>query len=121
MVKIKLAQAVALLATSMVLMPVSGHAGDYVIRGKFTADGIANCENPPVQNFPIHAEGTASLSTNREASVEMNSNVEGSVRYSGKLGGKPVDVPNGSTSLRVAGRHTLRAIREYPNNLLVVD
>jgi hypothetical protein len=121
MVKTRFIHAVALLAVSIVMLPVSAEARDATIRGKFTADGIANCENPPVQNFPIHAEGTASLSTNREASVEMTSNVEGSVQYSGKLGGKPIDVPNGSASLRVAGRHTLRAIREYPNNVLIVD
>src|SRR5579871_2420563 len=120
MVKIKFAQAVALFAISIVMAPVSGVAGESVIRGTFIADGIANCENPPVQNFPSHAEGTASLSTSREASVDMMSNVEGSVQYSGKLGGK-IDVPNGTASLRVAGRHTLRAIREYPNNLLIVD
>ncbi len=29
-------------------------------------------------------------------------------------------MPNGSASLHVAGRHTLRAIREYPNNNLIV-
>ena len=124
MVKTKFIRAVALLAisiVSMVIASVSARAGEYVIRGKFTADGIASCENPPVQNFPIHAEGTASLSTNRNATVEMTSNVEGSVQYNGKLGAKPIDVPNGSASLRVAGRHTLRAIREYPNNVLIVD
>ena len=120
MVKIKFAQAVALLTISIVMTLYPSYAGEHVIRGKFTADGIANCENPLVQNFPIHAEGTASLSTNRDATVDMTSNVEGSVQYSGKLGSK-VDVPNGSASLRVAGRHTLRAIREYPNNLLIVD
>ena len=121
MVNTKFIHAVALLAVSTVMLPVSSRAGEYVLRGKFTADGIANCENPPVQNFPIHAEGTASLSTNRDATVEMTSNIEGSVEYNGKLGAKPIDVPNGSASLRVAGRHTLRAIREYPNNLLIVD
>lgn len=121
MLKIKFAQAVALLAVSIAIVPGSGHAGDSIIRGKFTADGLANCENPPVQNFPIHAEGTASLSTNREATLDMTSNVEGSVQYNAKLGGKPVEVPNGSASLHVAGRHTLRAVRDYPNNVLIVD
>src|SRR5579872_7480826 len=118
MVKTRFIHALALLAISIVLTPVSGKAGEYILRGKFTADGVASCESPPVQNFPIHAEGTASLSTNRDATVEMTSNVEGSVQYNGKLGAKPIDVPNGSASLRVAGRHTLRAIREYPNNVL---
>jgi hypothetical protein len=120
MVATKFIHAVALLAVSIVMLPVSSWAAGDVIRGKFTADGIANCENPPVQNFQIHAEGTASLSTDRSATVEMSSNVEGMVQYNGKLGGKPIELPNGSASLHVAGRHTLRAVRDYPNNSLIV-
>lgn len=120
MVQTKFIHAVALLAVSIVMVPASGQAAGGVIRGKFNVDGIANCENPPVQNFPIHAEGTASLSTDRSATVDMTSNVEGMVEYNGRLGGH-IELPNGSASLHVAGRHTLRAIREYPNNSLIVD
>jgi len=120
MVKTRFVYAVALLAVSIVMSPVSGRAAGDVIRGKFSVDGIANCENPPIQGFPVHAEGTASLATDRSATVDMSSNVEGMVEYNGKLGGK-IELPNGSASLHVAGRHTLRAIREYPNNSLIVD
>ena len=119
MAKTKFDRAVALLAVSIVMLPVSSQAAGGLIRGKFSVDGIANCENPPVQNFPIHAEGTASLSTDRSATVEMSSNVEGMVQYNGKLGGS-IELPNGSASLHVAGRHALRAIRDYPNNSLIV-
>jgi hypothetical protein len=121
MLKIKFVQAVALLTNSIVMTPALVEAAESAIRGKFVFEGIANCENPPVQNFPVHAEGTAVLSTNRDATLDMESNVEGRVQYNAKLGGKPTEAPEGSASLHVAGRHTLRAIREYPNNLLIVD
>jgi hypothetical protein len=120
MLKIRFVLTVAPLAISIVMMPVSGEAAEAVIRGKFNVDGIASCDNPPVQNFPIHAEGTAALSTDRSATVDMSSNVEGMVQYNGKLGGK-LELPNGSASLHVAGKHTLRAVREYPNNSLIVN
>src|SRR5581483_8425903 len=69
MVKTRFVYAVALLAVSIVMSPVSGRAAGDVIRGKFSVDGIANCENPPIQGFPVHAEGTASLATDRSATV----------------------------------------------------
>jgi len=120
MVQTRFIRAVTLLAVLIVMLPASAQTAGGVIRGKFNVDGIANCENPPVQNFPIHAEGTASLSTDRTAVMDMSSNVEGMVQYNAKLGGH-IELPDGSASLHVAGRHTLRAIREYPNNSLIVD
>ena len=125
MMKIRFVQALFVRAlvlsiVAIVMLPVSSNAAGGTIRGKFNVDGIASCQNPPIANFPVHAEGTASLSTDRSATVDMSSNVEGMVQYNGKLGGK-LDLPNGSASLHVAGRHTLRAIREYPNNSLIVD
>jgi hypothetical protein len=51
----------------------------------------------------------------------MNSNVEGQVRLNAKLGGKPMEAPGGSASLRVSGRHTLRAVRDYPNNTIIIN
>jgi hypothetical protein len=119
--KIKLSYAVAALAVLMPMIPVSGEAAGKVIRGKFSFDGVANCENPPIQNFPVHAEGTAVLSTDRNATLDMESNVEGRVQLSAKLGDKPTEAPGGSASLHVAGKHTLRAIRDYPNNYVVVN
>jgi len=121
MVKIKFAQAVVLFAISIVTTPVSSEAAESVIRGKFVLDAIANCENPPVQNFPVHSEGTASLSTDRSARLDLVSNVSGAVQYNAKLGGKPTEAPQGSASLHVVGGHTLQAIRGYPNNIQVVN
>ncbi|KJC47173.1 hypothetical protein UP09_11205 [Bradyrhizobium sp. LTSP885] len=91
------------------------------LRAKFSFDGIATCQNPPVQNFPIHGEGTGVLSADRSATLDMTSTVEGRVQYTAKLGGAPMAAPEGSASLRVAGRHTLRATREYPNNLIIIN
>lgn len=112
------------LATALALCTSSifseGEAAGVSARARFVFDGIANCEQPAVRNFPVHSEGSGVLSTDRTATLEMESNVEGRVRYSGKLGGKPVETPGGSATLRVAGKHTLRATRDYPNNVLVV-
>lgn len=119
--KVIFALAAATFAVSVLMVPISGEAAGTAIRGKFVFDGTANCQNPPVQNFPIHTEGTAMLSTDRSAAVDMESNVEGRLQLSGTLGGKPTEAPGGLASLRVAGKHTLRAIREYPNNYLIVN
>lgn len=121
MTRTNFVHAAALFAFTTVMIPVSSEAGESVIRGKFTFDGIASCENPPVQNFPIHGEGTAVLSTDRSATVDMESNVEGRVQYNGKLGGKPVEAADGTASLHVVGRHTLQAIRDYPNNSIIIS
>ncbi|MGB6638479.1 MAG: hypothetical protein WBF12_22740 [Bradyrhizobium sp.] len=101
MVQTRFIHAVALLVFSIVMSPVSGKAAGDVIRGKFVLDAIANCENPPVQNFPVHSEGTASLSTDRSARLDLMSNVSGAVQYNAKLGGKPTEAPEGSASLHV--------------------
>jgi hypothetical protein len=121
MTKIKFADVYATLAVLVMMLPVAGRSADNAVRGKFVLDAIANCENPPVQNFPVHSEGTASLSTDRSARLDLVSNVEGGVQYNAKLGGKPTEAPEGSASLHVVGRHTLQAIRDYPNNIQVVN
>jgi hypothetical protein len=114
--------AIAALATSLfAAMPVSTEAAGPSVRARFSFEGLANCDNPPIRNFPIRGEGTGVLSVDRTASLDMNSTVEGRVRYNATLGGKPTEAPAGSASLRVVGRHTLRAIRDYPNNIIVIN
>jgi hypothetical protein len=113
--------AIAVVAISLVLTPSAGNAAGNVLRAKFSFDGLATCQNPPIQNFPIHGEGNGTLSTDRSAQLDMTSNVEGRVVYTAKLGGKPTEAPEGSAALRVAGRHTLRATREYPNNYIIIS
>jgi hypothetical protein len=117
---IRTVHAVMALAALMLVMPVSGEAAGSIARARFSFDALATCEQPAVQDFPLHAEGTGVLSTDRSATMDMVSNVEGRIRYSATLGAKPKEAPGGSTSLRVAGRHTIKAIRDYPNNSIVV-
>ena len=102
-------------------MPVSSEAAGTLLRAKFSFDGLANCDNPPVRNFPIHGEGTGELSVDRSATLDMDSNVEGKVRLNATLGAAPTEAPGGSASLHVLGRHTLRAVREYPNNVIIIN
>lgn len=105
---------------AILAVPASADAAGATIRGRFSYDGIANCQQPPVSNFPIHAEGTAKLSTNRQASIDMTSSTTGRSTLTATLGGKPTEAPGGSTSLKVIGSHTLRAVRDYPNNVAIV-
>ena len=103
------------------MLPRPSEAAGPQLRVKFTFDGLATCTNPPISNFPIHGEGTGVLSTDRTASLDMNSTVEGRVEYRAKLGGAPIEAPAGSASLRVVGRQTLRAVRDYPNNQIIIS
>lgn len=120
MSKFKSACIFTTLAIIALLMPTDGDAAGVTVRAKFSFDALADCEHPSVKDFPVHAEGTGTLSTDRTATLDMQSNVEGRVQYSAKLGAKPTEAVGGSASLRVAGRHTLKAVREYPNNYIIV-
>jgi hypothetical protein len=112
---------VAALVTSVLAVPVSVDAAGSQVRARFSFDGLANCENPPIRNFPIHGEGTGVLSVDRSATMDVSSNVEGRVQYQATLGGAPKAAPAGSASLHVVGRHTLRAVRDYPNNVIIIN
>jgi hypothetical protein len=108
------------LAVLVSLMPTKSEAAGVTVRAKFSFDALADCQQPSVRDFPVHAEGSGTLSTDRTATLDMDSNVEGRVQYTAKLGAKPTEALGGSASLRVAGRHTLKAVREYPNNYIIV-
>lgn len=110
---------VAAIATAIIPMTNACDAAAPVIRGRFTYDGIANCQQPAVQNFPIHGSGTAVLSSDRTATLDVSSSVSGRTHLDAVLGRK-TEAPGGSTTLNVVGRHTLRAVRDYPNNITVV-
>jgi hypothetical protein len=107
--------ATAIAVTVFDLSPLAGALAQ-TIRGHFTYDGVVDCHQPPVKDFPIHIEATGALSTDRSA--EVSSNLEGFSIYRGKLGERQTE-PGGSASVRVAGRSSLRAVREYPNNYLI--
>lgn len=108
------------LTATVLLMPVTGEAAGTTVRAKFSFDGLADCQQPVVHDFPVHAEGSGELSTDRTATLDLQSNIGGREQYSAKLGAKPTEALGGSASLRVAGRHTLKAVREYANNYVIV-
>jgi hypothetical protein len=112
------------LLVGLVVMPVSSQA-DSSLRAKFSWDGIATCENPSVQNLPIHVEGTGTLNVDRHASLDVSGTTMGILakneHYDTTLGGKPTVAEDGAASVRVIGRSHLQAIRYYPNNSVVAD
>jgi hypothetical protein len=110
----------AALAASLAVLPVSSNAANVTVRARFSFDALATCQQPAIANYPVHAEGSGTLSTDRTATLDMSSNIQGRETYSAKLGAKPVEALGGSASVNVVSRHTLRAIREYPNNLIIV-
>ena len=65
------------------------------------------------------ARATAVLSTDRSATLDMNSTtVEGRVQYQAKLGGQADGSPRQARLRSMSlGGHTLRAVRDYPNNV----
>jgi hypothetical protein len=109
----------AAMAAAILAIPASCEAAAQ-LRARFSFEGLATCQNPPITNFPIRGEGEGVLSTDRSATLDMNSSVEGRVQYQAKLGGAAMAAPEGSASLRVLGRHTLRAVRDYPNNQIII-
>jgi hypothetical protein len=120
MSKFKFACIFSTLAAIFLLTPLESDAAGVTARAKFSFDALADCEQPSVKDFPVHAEGTGMLSTDRTATLDMQSNIEGHTQYTAKLGAKPTEALGGSASLRVAGKHTLKAVREYPNNFIIV-
>jgi hypothetical protein len=117
----KMRTVLAIAAITASTLTISDEASAASLRARFSFEGIADCTNPPVHGFPIHGDGTGQLSSDRSATLDFNSNIEGRVKIDTKLGAKPSEAPGGSAALRVAGRHTLRAIRNYPNNSIIID
>jgi hypothetical protein len=115
----KSACAIMAFAAVASMASASSDAASPVIRGRFNYDGVANCQQPPVKNFHFHAEGTAVLSADRTANLDVTSSTSGRTNLNAVLGRK-TEAPGGSTTLNVVGRHTLRAVRDYPNNITVV-
>jgi hypothetical protein len=117
--RIRIIWTIASFATLLLTTTGPGEAAGTQVRARFAFDALATCTQPPVQAFPVHAEGTAMLSVDRTATLEMDSSIQGRETYTAKLGAKPTEALGGSASLRVLGKHTLRAVREYPNNLII--
>ena len=65
-------------------------------------------------------EGTGILKADGSARVDVDGGSLGRTRYATRLG-QTSAAPGGSASLRVTGRSSLRAIREYPNHQMIID
>lgn len=113
----RIAVAVVICAVSSVGFSMSAHAA---AKARFVIEGLANCTSPPVHAYPIHIEGVGNLSADRTATLSVSGNVE-NTNYTAKLGGRPAAAEAGSASLNVTGKNSLRAVRDYPNNQLVID
>jgi hypothetical protein len=103
---------------SLFLALISTDACFAQLNVRFTADGIANCQSPPLANFPVHIEGVGRLSTNGEGTVDVSS-FTGQESYRVKLGARPTEAQGGLASARVASKSSLRIVREYPNNYAI--
>jgi hypothetical protein len=79
--KFRTAYPIAALAASMLMTSVTAEAAGTAIRGRFSFDALATCQQPAITNPPVHAEGTAALSVDRTATLDMASNVQGSEHY----------------------------------------
>ena len=89
-------------------------------RAQFAVDVLATCQKPAVRDVPIHVEGTGILKTDGSARVDVDGGALGRTRYRTKLG-QTSAAAGGSASLRVTGRSSLRATRDYPNHQLIID
>jgi hypothetical protein len=91
------------------------------LEGNFTYEGVANCRQPKLTNHAIRGSGTASLQQDRSAGVNYRDSVGGGGRYQGKLGGPAVEARDGSIKVNVKNRNTLRVVRDFQNNTVLVD
>ena len=98
--KLKSACVVAAFAVVACMAFAPSEAASPIIRGRFSYDGIANCQQPPIQNFRFHAEGTAVLSADRTARLDVSSGTSGRTNLNAVLG-RRTEAPGGSTTLNV--------------------
>jgi hypothetical protein len=112
------------LLVGLIVLPVACFAGGS-IRARFGYDGVATCENPSIQDLPVHVEGVGTLSVDRHASLDVVGSTMGIAakqeHYDTTLGGRPTAAENGAAALRVVGNHHLQATRYYPNNMVIAD
>lgn len=88
-------------------------------RAQYGVDVLASCRSPAIKDLPLHVEGSGVLKTDGSARVTVDG-MMGRTTYQTKLG-KESRAPGGSASLRVTGRSSLRAIRDYPNHQMIID
>lgn len=91
------------------------------VEGSFTYEGVANCRQPKLTNYPIRGAGTSELRQDRSAVLSTIDSVGGGERVEGKLGGPAVEAKNGSIKLNVGARNRLRITRDLPNQIALID
>jgi hypothetical protein len=89
-------------------------------RAQFAVDAVATCQKPAIKELPLHVEGTGVLKADGSARLDVDGGVAGKHTYRTKLG-QTAAAAGGSASLRVTGRSTLRATRDYPNHQMITD
>jgi hypothetical protein len=89
-------------------------------RAQFAVDAVATCQRPAIKDLPLHVEGTGILKADGSARLDVDGGVAGRHTYRTKLG-QTTAASGGSASLRVTGRSTLRATRDYPNHQMITD
>jgi hypothetical protein len=89
-------------------------------RAQFAVDAVATCQKPTIKDLPLHVEGTGILKADGSARLDVDGGVAGKHTYRTKLG-QTAAAAGGSASLRVTGRSTLRATRDYPNHQMITD
>jgi hypothetical protein len=89
-------------------------------RAQFAVDLVVTCQKPAIKDMPLHMEGTGVLKTDGSARLDVEGGVTGKTTYRTKLG-QTAAAPGGSASLRVTGRSSLRATRDYPNHQMIID
>ena len=88
-------------------------------RAQYGVDVVASCTKPLIKDLPLHVEGSGVLKTDGSARLSVDG-LMGRTTYRTKLG-QESRAPGGSASLRVTGRSSLRAIRDYPNHQMIID
>ena len=88
-----------------------------------------DCGGPPmpfaVTEWPGALHGVLGLNRDRSYSIDLNYQAflgtAWTLRWDGRLGGRPVQMRGGAAELRVAGPHSLRAIVHEPNNDVIIN
>lgn len=104
---------------SLLCGSLTGETAFAQFRAQYGVDVLASCRKPAVKDIPLHVEGSGVLKTDGSARVTVDGSL-GTSTYETKLG-KTSQAPGGSAALRVTGRSSLRAIRDYPNHQMIID
>ena len=96
--------------------------------GQLTANvnyaGTIDCDQPKqVKDLPISGRGTARMSQDKRASLDMYTQgfTSSHTRFDATLGGAPAPAPGGTATLRVISSSQLRLVWELPNHTMTVN